>query len=194
MRKLKLQMQTSLDGFVAGPNGELDWMTVEMGPQDKVFEVVWEIANTSSVILMGRGMANEFTTYWENVVDNQPDSPEHEFAKVMVALPKIVFSKTVDHVDGRNVRVENGDLAEKVTELKNEEGKDLLVYGGAGFVNSLIEHNLIDEFNLFVNPIAIGAGKSIFTDRAKLRLVASQPNPNGIVINTYVRAGEIIDA
>jgi dihydrofolate reductase len=188
MRKLKLQMQVTLDGFVAGPNGELDWMSVDMSPDNKAFVVVNELVNTSDVILMGRGMAHEFTTYWENVVDTQPDSPEYEFAKVMVGMPKIAFSKTVDTLPGRNLRVENGDLTEKVTELKNEEGKDILVYGGARFVSSLIEHGLIDEFNLFVNPVAIGAGKRIFTGRTKLQLIVSQPNPNGIVINTYIPA------
>jgi dihydrofolate reductase len=184
MRKLKLQMQTTLDGFVAGPNGELDWMTID----DKVIEVVMDIAGTSDTILMGHGMVKEFTTYWENVVNNEPDSREYELAQKMVMLPKVAFSKTVDSLPGRNLRVENGDLAEKVNELKTQEGKDLLVYGGACFVNSLIEHDLIDEFNFFVNPVALGDGKRIFTGRTKLKLIMSQPNPSGIVINTYTRA------
>jgi dihydrofolate reductase len=179
-------MQVTLDGFVAGPNGELDWMTVDMSPESKVFLAVNELVNTSDVILMGRGMAHEFTTYWENVIDHQPDSIEYPFAQKMVGLPKIAFSKTVSTLPGRNLRVENGGLAEKITELKNQEGKDILVYGGARFVSSLIDHNLIDEFNLFVNPVALGAGLRIFTGRTRLKLIISQPNPAGIVINTYI--------
>jgi dihydrofolate reductase len=176
-------MQMSVDGFVCGPNGELDWMVWEM--DEKVNEYISELMNTSDTILMGRKMTPEFVTYWENVLDNQPDSPEHPFAQKMVDLPKVVFSKTVDSLPGRNLRVENGDLVEKVTELKNQEGKDLIVYGGAGFVSSLIEHGLIDELNIFRHPVAIGEGKRIFSGRAKLKLIMSQSHPSGIVINTY---------
>ncbi len=177
-------MQITVDGFVAGPSGELDWMTWEMG--EKINAYITELMNTSDTILMGRKMTKEFVTYWENVLDNQPDSPEHPFAERMVNLPKIVFSKTVDHIDGRNVRVENGDLVEKVNELKNQEGKDLLVYGGANFVSSLIEHGLIDELNLFIHPVAISEGLRIFSGRTKLKLINSQLHDSGIVINTYV--------
>lgn len=183
-----MQMQITVDGFVAGPNGELDWVTWEMG--EKINEYISELMNTSDTILMGRKMTKEFVTYWENVFDNQPDSPEHPFAQKMVDLPKIVFSKTVDHIDGRNVRVENGDLVEKVNELKNQDGKDLIVYGGASFVSSLIEHNLIDELNFFIHPVAIGEGLRIFSGRTKLKLIISQSNNTGIVINTYVPVKE----
>jgi dihydrofolate reductase len=185
MRKLKLQMHATLDGCVAGPNGELDWMM--LGEIDApVIAVESELMNTSDTILMGHGMVSEFTTYWESVYPGKPDSPEYDFAHKMVMLPKIVFSRTVDSAPGKNVRVENGDLVEKVTALKNQEGKHLLVYGGAKFVASLIGHNLIDELNLFVHPIAIGEGQRIFSVRTKLKLIMSQPNPSGIVINTYV--------
>lgn len=173
----------TVDGFVCGPNGELDWMTWEMG--EKINEYISELMNTSDTILMGRKMTKEFVNYWENVLDNQPDSPERPFAQKMVDLPKIVFSKTVVHIDGRNVRVENGDLSEKVNELKNQDGKDLIVYGGASFVSSLIENNLIDELNIFIHPIAISEGLRIFSRRTKLKLIMSQTHPSGIVINTY---------
>jgi len=176
----------TVDGFVAGPDGELDWMTWEMG--EKVTVYITELMNTSDTILMGRKMTEGFVTYWENVLDNQPDSPEHPFAQKMVGLPKIVFSKTVDTLPGRNLRVENGDLVEKVTELKSQEGKDLIVYGGAGFVSSLIENNLIDELNIFIHPIAISEGMRIFSNRTKLQLIMTQSNPSGIVINTYIPA------
>ena len=92
----------------------------------------------------------------------QKDSPEHDFAQKMVGLPKVVFSKTLQQVEGKNVRVENGDLAEAVNQLKNRPGKDIIVYGGATFVSSLIERSLIDEMNLFVNPVAIGSGMRAF--------------------------------
>lgn len=188
MRKLKLQVQMTLDGFVAGPNGELDWMWIP-GEQDRSsFETVTELADTSDAILMGRKMTREFCDYWENVADNQPDSPEHSFAQKMVNLRKIVFSHTEKAIKGRNVEVQNADLATAVKALKSQPGKDLLVYGGAGFVRSLISENLIDEYYLFVNPVAIGKGLSIFSDKKILKLEKSVAYKNGKMLHKYLPA------
>jgi len=180
MRKLKLQMQITVDGFVAGPEGQLDWMTWEM--DEKLIAFINQLTDTSDTILLGRKMTEGFVNYWEHV---KPDSPEYEFAQKMVNTPKIVFSKTVSSMNGRNVRVENGDIVDAVNELKRQDGKDLIVYGGATFVRSLIENTLIDELNLFVNPIAIGDGLCIFSARTPLRLIASTAYASGIVVNTY---------
>ena len=179
MRKLKLQMQMTVDGFVAGPEGQLDWMTWEM--DEKLIAFINQLTDTSDAILMGRKMTEGFVKYWEGV---QPSSPEYEFAQKMVNLPKVVFSKTVTSMEGRNVRVENS--LDAINELKRQDGKDLIVYGGATFVRSLIENGLIDELNLFVNPVAIGEGLRIFSARTKLKLAASTAYSSGIVINTYL--------
>jgi len=144
------------------------------------------LTDTSDTILLGRKMTDGFIKYWEHVV-TQKDSPEYGFAQKMVALPKVVFSRTVHHVDGKNVRVENGDLASAVKELKGRPGKDIVVYGGATFVSSLIEHGLIDEMNFFVNPVAIGTGMRVFKGRAPLKLAASTAYPCGIVVNSYLQ-------
>jgi dihydrofolate reductase len=182
MRRLKLQMQITIDGFVAGPDGQLDWMTWAM--DDGLLSLINQITDSSDTILLGRKMTDGFIKYWEQVV-TQPDSPEYAFAQKMVNIPKIVFSKTVDHIDGQNVRVENGPLVEAVNQLKAQEGKDIVVYGGATFVSSLIENHLIDEMNLFVNPVAIGNGLRIFDSRTPLKLATSTPYPCGIVVNRY---------
>jgi len=184
MRKLKLQMQITVDGFVAGPQGQLDWMTWEM--DETLIAFINQLTDSSDTILLGRKMTEGFISYWESV---KPDSPEFEFARKMVEIPKIVFSKTVTSVAGQNVTVENGPLAEAVAQLKNRDGKDLIVYGGASFVSSLIEKRLIDELNLFVNPIAIGAGLRIFGERTPLKLTASTAYSCGIVVNRYEPAG-----
>jgi dihydrofolate reductase len=184
MRKLKLQVQITVDGFVAGPKGQLDWMTFNM--DDQLLAFINQLTDTSDTILLGRKMTPGFVTYWEGVVD-KPKNPEHVFGKKMVDMPKVVFSKTVQRMQGRNVRVENGDVAEKVGELKKQQGKDLVVYGGATFVSSLIEHDLIDELNFFVNPVAIGDGLRIFSRRKPLALMQSTRYPCGIVVNTYRR-------
>jgi dihydrofolate reductase len=103
----------------------------------------------------------------------------------MVQTPKVVFSKTVKTIAGKNVRVENGQIVDAVNRLKSQSGKDIVVYGGAGFVSSLIEHRLIDELHLFVNPIAIENGLRIFSKRAPLALVGSVGYGSGIVVNSY---------
>src|SRR5438309_1380802 len=153
MRKLKLQVQMTVDGFVAGPEGQLDWMTRNL--DEGVIGRIVQLTDTSDTILLGRKMTAGFIEYWEAV---QPQSPEYVFARKMVDTPKVVFSKTLTRVEGKNVRVESGDLVQAVTRLKEQRGKDIVVYGGATFVSALIEHDLIDEFNIFVNPVAIGRG------------------------------------
>ena len=182
MRKLKLQMQVTVDGCVAGPEGQLDWMTFDMDPA--LIGCINHLTDTSDTILLGRKMTPGFIQYWEQVI-TQKDSPEYVFAEKMVGLPKVVFSRSLKHVDGKKVRVENGDLVASVKDLKNRPGKDIVVYGGATFVSSLIEHGLIDEMNFFVNPVAIGSGLRVFKGKAPLKLEASKAYPSGIVVNTY---------
>ena len=182
MRTLKLQMQMSVDGYVAGPQGQLDWMTFEM--DDRLLAFINEMIDTSDTILLGRKMTPGFVDYWEGVLGT-PQSPEYAFAEKMVGTPKVVFSRTVDRMNGKNVRVEKGDLVEAVNRLKRQTGNDLIVYGGATFVSSLIDHGLIDELNLFVNPVAIGDGMRVFQGRRPLALTRSTSYPSGIVVNTY---------
>jgi dihydrofolate reductase len=179
-RKLKLQVQMTVDGFVAGPDGQLDWMTRDLD-EGAIGRIV-QITDSSDTILLGRKMTDGFIKYWETV---QPESPEYIFARRMVDTPKIVFSKTLKRVEGKNVRVEGGDLVQAVNKLKAERGKDIVVYGGATFVSALIENDLIDEFNIFVNPVSIGRGMRIFHDRKPLRVVSSTAYSSGVVVNTY---------
>ena len=102
MRKLKLQSQITVDGFVGGPQGQLDWMTFDM--DEKLLSFINQLTDTSDTILLGRKMTEGFIKYWEQVI-TQPKSPEYEFAQKMVGMPKVVFSKTVKKIEGQNVRV-----------------------------------------------------------------------------------------
>ena len=191
MRKLKLQMQISVDGYVAGPNGELDWMTWTL--DEKLLNYINALTDSSDTILMGRKMTEGFVNYWENIVNNHPDSPEFTFAHKMVNMPKIVFSKTVKSIAGKNIVVENGDLATAVKKLKDQSGKDILVYGGADLVSSLVKEGLIDEFNFFINPVMINKGLRIFDklgERQKLTSLGSTPYDCGVIVNKYQLAGE----
>ncbi len=187
MRKLKLQMQISVDGFVAGPEGQLDWMTWSM--DEKLIQFINELTDSSDTILMGRKMTDEFVKYWTALLD-KPESPEYSFAKKMVDTPKVVFTKTLKESPWANTVLAKGNLADEIAGLKKQSGslpgaKDIVVYGGAGFVSSLIKENLIDELNLFINPTAIGEGRRIFHEKTNLKLIASRAYECGIVVNTY---------
>jgi len=191
MRKLKLQMQISLDGYVARPNGELDWMTWDM--DDKLKQFIDSLIDSSGTILLGRKMTDGFMSHWENVVNNKPDSPEFALAKKMVDTPKVVFTKTLDKSTCINTTLAKGNLAEEIANLKKQSrslsgGEDIIVYGGAGFVSSLIKEGLIDEYHLFVNPSAIGTGMTIFKslDRTqKFSAIQSRFYSCGITVLSY---------
>ena len=186
MRKLKLQVQMSIDGFVAGPNGELDWMDFNTDKERSAF--VNELTDSSDTILLGRNMIEGFMNYWENVLENQ-ENPEYEFAEKMVGYQKFVFSKTMEKSTWTNTTLAEGELSDVVAELKQKEGKDILVYGGASFVSNLIGQNLIDEYNLIINPTAIGNGLRIFNNlkqNLRLHLKKSQSFSGGKIANTYV--------
>ncbi|QHV94802.1 dihydrofolate reductase family protein [Spirosoma endbachense] len=190
MRKLKLQMQLSVDGYVAGPNGELDWMSFDQ--DSNLLALINSLTDSSDTILLGRKMTDGFVNYWENVVNNQPDSPEFSFAQKMVDTPKVVFSKTLKSIAGKNVTIENGDLATAVKNMKSKTGKDIIVYGGADFVSSLIKEGLIDEFNFFINPIMINKGLRIFDllgERQKLLLQNATGYECGVVVLSYQLTG-----
>ncbi len=187
MRKLKLQVQITVDGFVAGPSGELDWMTWEK--DEKLIRFINDLTDSSSTIIMGRKMTDGFVSYWEGI---KPDSPEFPFAKKMVDTPKVVFTKTLDKSRWNNTTLAKGNLVDEITKLKNQSGKDIVVYGGAGFVSSLIGENLIDEFNLFVNPVMIGKGMRIFDllkKRQKLTTLGAIAYSDGITVLRYKLGG-----
>jgi dihydrofolate reductase len=191
MRKLKLQMQITIDGFVAGPNGENEWVFIggkqEPEALSKIIEFGTGLAKGCDTLLIGRKLAaSGFCSYWENVADNQPDNPWNAYAQLLSGLQKIAFSSNETTVPGRNLEVENGDLATAVQALKEKSGKDILVYGGAGFVSSLVSLDLIDEYYLIVNPVAIGTGLSIFKKRKVMELESSSAYKTGKVINKYV--------
>lgn len=183
MRKLKLQMMLSLDGFVARPNGALDWMTWDR--DDALLDYINDLIDTSGTILMGRKMTPGFIDYWTSI---KTDDPQYEFSRKMVDTPKVVFTKTLDHHDWVNTTLAKGDLSDEINQLKNQEGKDIIAYGGASFVSSLIKNNLIDDYHLFINPTAIGKGLEIFSkinNTHSLKLIKSTPFSVGIVINHY---------
>jgi dihydrofolate reductase len=185
MRKLKLQVQMSVDGYIAGSNGEMDWMVWDW--DDKLKRYVNELTEPVDTILLGRKMTDGFISYWSDVM-SKPDDPFNAFAKKMIETPKVVFTKTLNKSQWVNTDIATGDLRDEINKLKSQNGRDMIVYGGATFDSSLIKAGLIDEFHLFINPAAIGNGLTIFKDLneiQKFNLVKSIAFDCGIVLLHY---------
>ena len=171
----------SIDGYIARPNGEMDWVVWEW--DDKFKRYVFESTQLVDTIILGRKMTDGFVSYWSDIM-TKPDDASYTFAKKMIETPKVVFTKTLDKSHWVNTAIATGDLTDEIMKLKNENGKDIIVYGGATFDSSLIKAGLIDEFHLFINPAAIGSGMAIFKDVnevQKFTLVKSTPFECGIV-------------
>lgn len=185
MRKLKLQVQISIDGFIAGPNGEMDWLAY---PWDQELEAYVE-ALTAPVdcIVLGRRLAEGFIPHWAAVVADEAN-PEAATGRKFTDTPKVVFSTTLEQSPWANTALAQGDLPAEITRLKQQPGQDIIAYGGATFVSGLIRAGLIDEYHLFVNPTAIGQGKAIFQELAAaqpLTLVQARSFACGIVVLHY---------
>jgi dihydrofolate reductase len=175
-------MQITLDGFSAGPNGDLDWMALEW--DEPIRKFYHDLTDSVDTILMGRGMTKEFFEHWEAAAAKTGDE-WNSFAQKMVNIPKIVFSRTLKESKWNNATVSNGPLNKVVNELKHQEGKDLMVYGGVNFVSELIKEDLIDEYYLFYNPVAIGSGMSIFEGLRKKFTLKDSIKFNKVVLMKY---------
>jgi dihydrofolate reductase len=184
-RKLRLQVQMSVDGCIAGPNGEMDWMVGLL--DDESIKYVSKITESVDTILLGRKMTDVFISTWLDVM-NKPDDPWNAFAKRMIEIPKVVFTKTLNKSRWINTDIATGDLIEEVSKIKCQSGRDIVVYGGASFDSSLIKEKLIDEFYLFINPVAIGNGMTIFKDLNEIQkytLIESKAFESGKVLLRY---------
>lgn len=185
MRKLKLQVQMTVDGYIAGPNGEMDWLTFNW--DDALKQYVADLTVPVDCIVLGRRLAEGFIPHWAAVAAD-PNNPEHGAGQKFTDTPKVVFTKTLDQPAWENTTLAKGDLIEEINALKQQAGQDIIAYGGAAFVSSLIKYGLIDELHLFINPAAIGKGLSIFQEldgKQGLALVKATPFACGIVVLHY---------
>ena len=193
MRKLMMRMSISLDGFVAGADGKGDWIFRSSDETSRAWSVeeYWK----TGLIIMGRKSFENMSPYWPTATN--------AFAAPMNTIPKGVFTKkefkgipagadqTPAAASWSAAKIFDGDLAEEIRKLKEEPGKPIIALGGAGFMRSLISTGLIDEYHLYVHPVALGSGLSIFSDLAApldLKLLESKTFPGGIVAKVYERA------
>ena len=185
MRKLKLQMQVSIDGFNStGPNDEQKWVTWAW---DEIKQYVLDLAESADTEIIGRKLAVDYIPYWREA-NTKPDDPMYEVSEIKAKQKKIVFTKTLESSEWENIEIAKGNIVEEVNRLKNQNGKDIIVYGGSSFVSSLVKEKLIDEYHLLINPVALGKGVPIFNqleDWQQLKLKKAITCDSGIVILHY---------
>ena len=172
----------TIDGYIAGPNGEMDWMIFNW--DDELKKYVTELNESVDCIVLGRKLAQGFIPHWAA-------HPEAEGADKINNVTKVVFTKTLDKSVWDNTTLAKGELVAEITQLKSQPGKDIITYGGGAFVSALIQHRLIDEFHLFINPAAIGNGMTIFKaleNKQNMKLVQSKSFDCGIVVLHYAPA------
>jgi dihydrofolate reductase len=187
MRKLIYSFGVSLDGFIAGPDGKFDWAA----PDEELHRFHNQQARELGAQLYGRRLY-ETMRVWETWAEEQPSAPEPtlEFARIWKETPKIVFSTTLEEVEG-NARLVKDGAEEEVARLKEEPGKDLAV-GGAGLASTLMKAGLIDEYGLFINPVIVGGGTPYFPaldERIDLELVETRTFGSRVVYLRYQTTG-----
>jgi dihydrofolate reductase len=180
-RKVILLIHMSLDGFVAGPNGETDWITID----DEIFKDSNALANTSDVALYGRATFRMMESYWPTVLTNSNSTPaELEHAVWMEKVKKIVFSTTLERVRWNNTTLIKDNIMEEVITLKQQPGGNIIIFGSPCLAHSLMRLELIDQFRINVNPVVLGEGIPLFTnadERIDLRLLQSKSFHCGVV-------------
>jgi dihydrofolate reductase len=185
MRKLVLFMHVSLDGFVTGPNGEMDWIKVD----DEMFEFAGERTNQSDTALYGRVTFDMMDAYWPTAAD-QPNPSKHdvEHSSWYKQVDKIILSRTMKGKNVNKAKIVSDNIADEIQQLKNAKGKEIIIFGSPSASHSLMRENLIDEFWLFVNPILVGKGIPLFKDiedKMNLKLISNHAFDSGVVCLHY---------
>jgi len=181
MRKLFFQMMVSLDGFLEGPNRELDWHNVD----EEFNQYAISMLNSVDLLLFGRVTYELMAGYWPT-----PYAMKHDavVAERMNSLPKIVFSRTLGKAEWQNTTVVRDNAAGVIEALKNGPGKDMAILGSSDLALSLMDTNAIDEYRIFLNPTALGRGKPLFSGldrRRTFTLTKSAVFTSGNVLLTY---------
>lgn len=183
MRKLKLQMHITLDGFSNMEDGGKNFKW-----DSKVIKFCVDNLKDVDALLLGRKTADELIPFWDKVALNKKH-PDYALGKRISELPKIVFSNTTKESKWQNATVIKGDLKKEIQKLKKSEGKNLLAYGGVSFAAALIENSLVDTFYFLKNPFCLGKGLSIFKEEKKVftfKLEQSKPFPCGTILLSYI--------
>ena len=178
-------MHVSLDGFVAGPNGEMDWINVD----EELFDYAGDRTNEADLALYGRNTFNMMEGYWPTAAD-QPNASKHdrEHAAWYNKVSKIVLSKSMKGQSLKNVTILSENVGEQIRKIKDSTGKEIIIFGSPSATHSLMKEGLIDDIWLFVNPVILGNGIPVFKDvpaRVKLKLNKTHTLKSGVVCLHY---------
>ena len=172
-------MHTSLDGFVAGPNGEMDWINVD----EEIFDYVGQQTNEADTALYGRVTYQMMESYWPTVLlNNSSTELELRHAKWMENISKIVFSETLEKVEWNNTRLINENIPKEIIKLKQQPGKNIMIFGSPRLTHSFMQWDLIDEYRININPVILGGGIPMFNihSRIDLKLIATKIFRSGV--------------
>jgi len=187
MRKIISFMHISLDGFVAGPNGEMDWIKVD----EEIFDHVGKRISEGDTALYGRVTYQMMESYWPTAGD-KPTASKHdiEHSKWYSKVRKVVLSKTLNEPGLTKTTVISDNLSDSINELKQSgSGSDILLFGSPTATHSLIQQDLIDGYWLFVNPVILGKGIPLFVnikEKTKLKLLTTQQFTSGVTELNYI--------
>ncbi|HET8573208.1 MAG TPA: dihydrofolate reductase family protein [Edaphocola sp.] len=189
MRKIISFMHISLDGFVAGPNGEMDWIKVD----EEIFDHIGQRISKSDMALYGRVTYQMMESYWPDA-GNRPAATKHdmEHSKWYNHVQKVVLSRTMEDAGLANTKIIRGNLPGSINEIKqsrNDESNDILLFGSPTATHALIQLNLIDGYWLFVNPIILGQGIPLFInmkDKIDLNLLTTRQLSSGVTELNYI--------
>ena len=186
MRKIISFMHISLDGFVAGPNGEMNWIKID----EEIFDHVGRRISEGDTALYGRVTYEMMENYWP-AAGNKPTATRHdiEHSKWYNKVHKVVLSKTMNSEGLVNTEVISDNILDKINAIKQQPGNDILLFGSPTATHTLIQLNLIDGYWLFVNPIILGQGIPLFVDikdKIKLKLLTSRQFTCGVTELDYI--------
>ena len=183
MRRVIYAMSVSLDGFIEASDGDLSWSF----PDQELHRHFNDLESTIGIHLYGRGLYENMAAFWPTA-DENPSAPEQEiaYARIWKSMPKVVFSRTLEHV-AWNSRLVRGDIAAEVDKLKAQSGGDMSV-GGASLASTFMQLGLIDEYRLYVHPVVLGGGKPMFYQQPqafRLKLLETRRFGSGVVLLRY---------
>ena len=185
MRKIILSLHTTLDGFVAGPKGEIDFFKLD----PEMFDLVGTFTAEADTALYGRVTYQMMDDYWPTAAD-KPEATKHdiEHSQWYNKVDKIVLSRTLQNKGADNTRFISININEEIRNLKNQAGRNILIFGSPTAAHYLMSHSLIDEYWLFVNPVIIGQGIPLFSgvgDRISLKLLQTKVFTCGVTALNY---------